>query len=86
MSFERVCPLIGKGGDGILPGLIGLDPDSTEARRMSEVRGEMFRRQELPHLSASRGARDLLLRFRADGYELSVATSARAADLRRGHL
>jgi len=81
VSFERVRPLIGKGGDKILPELVGLDADSTEAQRMSEVRGEMFRTRELPHLKATPGARDLLLRFRADGYELSVATSAKAADV-----
>ena len=60
VSFERVRPLIGKGGDKILPELIGLDADSTEAKRMSKVRGEMFRTRELPHLTATRGARDLL--------------------------
>ncbi len=82
VSFERVRPLIGKGGDKILPELIGLDPDSTEAQRMGELRGEMFRMRELPHLPATRGARDLLLRFRDDGYELSVATSAKADDVK----
>ena len=82
VSFERVRPLIGKGGDKILPELVGLDADSTEAHRMSELRGEMFRTRELPHLKATPGARDLLLRFRADGYELSVATSAKAADVK----
>jgi HAD superfamily hydrolase (TIGR01509 family) len=82
VSFERARPLIGKGGDKILPELIGLDPDSTEAQRMSEVRGEIFRTRELPQLPPTRGARDLLLRFRADGYELSVATSANATDVR----
>jgi HAD superfamily hydrolase (TIGR01509 family) len=82
VSFERVRPLIGKGGDKILPELVGLDADSTEAKRMSEVRGEIFRARELPHLTATRGARNLLLRLRADGYELSVATSAKADDVK----
>lgn len=81
VSFERVRPLIGKGGDKILPELVGLDAESAEARRMGEMRGEMFRTRELPHLAATPGARDLLLRFRADGYELAVATSAKADDV-----
>ena len=67
VSFERVRPLIGMGGDKLLPELVGLDPESTEAQRMSEFRGELFRSRELPHLEATPGARDLLLRFRADG-------------------
>jgi len=82
VTFERVRPLIGKGGDKILPELVGLDSESAEAKRMSEVRGEMFRTRELPHLKATPGARDLLLRFRADEYELSVATSAKADDVK----
>ena len=81
VSFERVRPLIGMGGDKILPELVGLDAESTEAQRMSEFRGELFRTRELPHLEATPGARDLLLRFRADGYQLSVATSASANDV-----
>jgi len=82
VPFEQVRPLVGKGGDKILPELVGLDPESPEAKRMSETRGEIFRSRELPHLRATRGARDLLLRFRADGYELAVATSANAGDVR----
>lgn len=82
VPLDRVRPLIGKGGDKILPELVGLDAESPEAQRMSETRGEIFRSRELPHLRATPGARDLLLRFRADGYELSVATSAKAEDVR----
>src|SRR6476661_7966435 len=82
VPFERVRPLVGMGGDKILPELVGLDPESPEAQRLSERRGEIFRTRELPHLQATRGARDLLVRLRADGYELSVATSARADDVR----
>jgi len=82
VSFERIRPLIGKGGDKILPELVGLDPESPEARRMGELRGEIFRRHELPHLQPTRGARELLTRFRDDGWERSVATSAKADDVR----
>jgi len=82
VSFERIRPLIGKGGDKILPELVGLDPESPEAQRMGERRGEIFRQRELPHLQPTRGARDLLTRFRDDGWGLSVATSAKADDVR----
>ena len=82
VSFDQVRPLIGKGGDKILPELVGLDPESGEAERMSETRGEIFRKRELPHLRPTRGARDLLARLRGDGYELVVATSANADDVR----
>jgi phosphoglycolate phosphatase-like HAD superfamily hydrolase len=81
VPFEGVRPHIGKGGDKVLPELVGLDPESPEAQRISETRGEIFRSRELPHLRATPGARDLLLRLRADGYELSVATSANSGDV-----
>src|SRR5829696_6611550 len=55
VPFEQVRPLIGKGGDKILPELVGLDPESSEAERMSEARSELFL-QELPTLRPTPGA------------------------------
>ena len=77
ITFEQVRPLIGKGGDKILPELVGLDPESGEADRIGETRSEIFRERELPHLRATPGARALLERMLADGYQLVVATSAK---------
>ena len=34
VPFEQVRPLIGMGGDKVLPELTGLDPKSGEAKRM----------------------------------------------------
>ncbi|MFI5256113.1 MAG: HAD family hydrolase [Gemmatimonadales bacterium] len=81
VAFERVRPLVGKGGDKILPELVGLDPESGEAKRIGQTRGELFRARELAHLAPTRGARALLSRLRTDGYELVVATSAQEADV-----
>ena len=82
ITFERVRPLIGKGGDKILPELVGLDPDSGEAERIGETRSEIFLERELPTLRATPGARALLERMLADGYELVVATSAKTDEVR----
>jgi HAD superfamily hydrolase (TIGR01509 family) len=81
VPFEQVRPLIGKGGDKILPQLVGLDPESSEAERMSETRSELFL-QELPTLRPTPGARALLERLIAEGLELVVATSAKAEEVR----
>src|SRR3712207_284946 len=59
VPFERVRPLIGKGGDKVMPELTGLDPDSGESERISETRAEIFRR-ELTSLRPTPGARELL--------------------------
>ena len=81
VPFEQVRPLIGKGGDKLVPELTGLDPESGEAERMSETRSELFLHRELPTLRATRGARALLERMTADGFELVVATSAQANEV-----
>jgi HAD superfamily hydrolase (TIGR01509 family) len=76
VPFKKVRPLIGKGGDKLIPELIGLDPESGEAERIGETRAELFR----AHLSALRptpGARALLLQMLTRGLTLVVATSAK---------
>src|SRR4051812_35629050 len=82
ITFEQVRPLIGKGGDKILPELVGLDPESGDAERIGETRSEIFLERELRTLRATPGARALLERMLADGYELVVATSAKTDEVR----
>ncbi len=81
VEFEQVRPLIGKGGDKLLPELTGLDPHSGEGKRISASRGEIFRSRELPSLRPTPGARDLLEHLRARGLDLVVATSAQADEV-----
>jgi HAD superfamily hydrolase (TIGR01549 family) len=80
VPFDKVRPLIGMGGDKMLPILVGLDPESGEADRIAESRSELFRR-ELPSLRPTAGARDLLVHLRDAGLELVVATSAQAEEV-----
>lgn len=80
VPFAEVRPLIGMGGDKLLPTLVGLDPASGEATRIGASRSELFM-QALPGLHPTPGARDLLLRLRAEGLERVVATSADASEV-----
>ena len=80
VPFVSVRPLIGMGGDKMLPALVGLDPESGEAERIGASRSELFRR-ELPGLRPTPGARDLLDLLRNEGLELVVATSAQASEV-----
>lgn len=82
IRFEQVRPLIGMGGDKVLPQLTGLDPESGEAERMGVTRSELFLGRELPTLRATRGARALLEHMLAQGLELVVATSAKDDEVR----
>ena len=72
----RVRPLIGMGGDKLLPAL-GIDPESPEGKSVAERRGLIFLERHVPRLRATPGARDLVARFRREGLTLVVATSAR---------
>ena len=81
VPFDSVRPLIGMGGDKLTPELTGLDPDSGEAKRIGETRGEIFSRRELPTLHPTPGARALLERLKGRGMELVVATSAQADEV-----
>ena len=77
IPFEEVRPLIGMGGDKMLPILTGLDPVSGEAKRMTETRSQLFLKGELPTLRPTKGARALLEHLTSIGMELVVATSSK---------
>jgi HAD superfamily hydrolase (TIGR01549 family) len=79
--FEDVRPMIGMGGDKVLPELTGLSEDSERGAEMLKRRGEIFREQYLPGLSPFPQTRELLERLIADEYELVVASSASDEDL-----
>ncbi len=81
IDYDRVRRLIGMGGDKVLPELTGIEEDTDEGTRIKERRGEIFRERYLPKLRAFPHARELLERFRDDGYTLVVATSASKEDM-----
>lgn len=81
VPYEKVRWMIGMGGDKVLPELTGLEEGSETGKKILERRGEIFRNKYLPQLEAFAGARELLQRFRDDGFKLVVATSASEEDL-----
>jgi HAD superfamily hydrolase (TIGR01509 family) len=82
VPFEKVRPLIGMGGDKLLPKTIGVSRDSDEGKKLGERRGEIFRSNYLPHLRPLPGARELVLRVKRDGLKAIVATSAKDDELK----
>jgi len=82
VPFDVVRPLIGMGGDKLLPKTIGKSRDSEEGKKLVKRRSEIFRERYLPHLRPLKGARDLVLRVRSDGLKAVVATSAKEEELR----
>jgi HAD superfamily hydrolase (TIGR01509 family) len=82
VPFEKVRPLIGMGGDKLLPKTIGVSRDSDEGKKLGERRGKIFRSNYLPHLRPLPGARELVLRVKRDGLKAIVATSAKDDELK----
>src|SRR4051812_47119926 len=81
VPFDVVRPLIGMGGDKLLPRTVGIAADSEEGKKLTKRRSEIFRKQYLPKLEPLEGSRDLLLRVRAEKLKPVVATSAKDEEL-----
>ena len=81
MPFDVVRPLIGMGGDKLLPDTIGVNQDSEEGKKLTKRRSEIFRERYLPRLRPLKGSRQLVLRVRDDGLKPLVATSAKDKEL-----
>lgn len=75
VSAEDIWPLVGMGGDNLLPAAVGIDKESAEGKKISERRSEIYK-SRLPHLEAFPGVRDLLIRMKEDGLKRVVATSS----------
>src|SRR5689334_7577350 len=82
MTFAQVRPLIGMGGDKILPRLAGVQKDSDAGKAIDARRSDLFIRTYLPHLHAFPGTRELLLALHSHGLKLVVASSSKPDELR----
>lgn len=81
IPVEQVRPLIGKGGDKLLPELTGLAPDSSKAAEISEARARLFTEHYAPRVKAFPKVKELLSYLQAQGKKLVVATSAKKEEL-----
>jgi HAD superfamily hydrolase (TIGR01509 family) len=82
ITYEKVRPLIGMGGDKVLPKTIGLQKDSEDGIKISAKRKEIFKKRYLPVLQAAPGARELLEYMRVRGLKLAIASSSEKDELK----
>jgi HAD superfamily hydrolase (TIGR01509 family) len=82
VAFKKIRPLIGMGGDKLLPEAAGIEEDSDEGKKISEYRSEVFKKKYLPVLKPFPGVRELLERMRGEGLKLVVASSAKKDELK----
>jgi HAD superfamily hydrolase (TIGR01549 family) len=82
VPFEKIRPLIGMGGDKVLPETIGVDNSSPEGQKISKRRGEIFKERYLSSVRPFPKAQDLLNHMRERGLKLAIASSAKPDELK----
>jgi HAD superfamily hydrolase (TIGR01509 family) len=81
IPFERIRPLVGEGGDKLVPQLTGIDAESALGKELSGERRKLFLEDYLPRLRPTRGARALVEKLKARGLQVVIATSAGGEEL-----
>lgn len=81
VDYEQVRPLIGMGGDRIMPRIAGVEEESAEGQALKERRSQLFRRRYLPEIESFPGVRRLVERLLDDRFDVVVASSAAETDL-----
>lgn len=82
IPFERVRPLMGMGGDKLLPTLVpDLSSTAGVGKQIADRRKEIFLTRYAPTLQPAPGARLLVERMRDAGLRLVVASSAKRDEL-----
>ncbi len=74
ISAEEVRPLIGMGGDKLLPTLAGIEADSEQGKALVSAWGSAFR-PLIRDLRATPGARELVAGLRGLGFEVILGSS-----------
>lgn len=82
VPFERVRPLIGMGGDQIIPKMVPeLNGKEGTGKAIADRRRQLILNKFAPQLSCANGSRDLVLKMRESGLHLVIATSSTTQEL-----
>ncbi len=82
VKFEQVRPLIGMGGDQIVPKFApGLDGKEGKGKEIADRRKELIINKFGSNLAPTNGARELLQKMQQEGLKLLIATSATSQEL-----
>lgn len=83
IAYEQVRPLIGMGGDQIIPMLVpGLSDQEGDGKNISARRKAIIVERVGATLSPTQGARQLVEKLQQDDYSIVVASSATQAELK----
>lgn len=78
---DRVALEVGKGGDRVVPALLGAACDDRHGERLRERHGELYRKRIESGVRVLPGVHGLLSRLRQRGIATAVATASKEEDL-----
>lgn len=81
ITWQEIVPLVGMGGDKLLPKLTGVEIDSKRGKSLAEERTEHFLTAYAPTIQPFAGTRELLEAIRDRGLKRVIATSAKDDEL-----
>ena len=82
VPFERVRPLIGMGGDKVIPKMVPeLNDREGTGKAIADRRKELILNKFGPQLNSAKGTRDLVLKMQESGLHLVIASSATNQEL-----
>lgn len=81
VSFDEVKPLIGMGGDKLMPKLIRIESESPKGQKIGKRRWDLFKRHYLDKVGPMDGARELIAELKERRYSLAIATSGKKEEL-----
>jgi HAD superfamily hydrolase (TIGR01509 family) len=81
VAFQQVRPLIGMGGDKLLPTLLGIQADSPEGKQITITRQRLFLNEQITSVRAFGDVPALVQRLLGDGVGVAVASSAEKREL-----
>jgi HAD superfamily hydrolase (TIGR01509 family) len=82
IRFKHVRPLVGMGGDKLVPIRTGHEHESPRGKELAGRKKAVFDDKYLPRLRPTPGARQLLEHMVAEGLTLVIATSAGGDEMR----
>lgn len=77
VPFDRIRPLIGMGGDNLVPELTDIPKDDPKQKELGEAWKKIFQSKYLHRIRAFPQTRALFERLKAEGLRLGVASSAK---------
>ncbi len=81
IDFQAIRGQIGKGGDQLMPVFLSEDDLAKQGEALEKHRGEVFKANYLPTVTAFPGVRDLFQRLRSDNKLVALASSAKEDEL-----